>query len=94
MSISQHYYGQAAELLVAKETDTASHSEAYWQGYLDAVAWCLAGQPPNHQHEQPYLPGTLMFDAWAYGKVNGIVFAKEHVEKKPQRRFFWGKNPA
>ena len=54
MSLSQHYYGQAAQLLIAKGTDTDSHSEAYWQGYLDAVAWHLAGQPAllHQQHTQ------------------------------------------
>ncbi|KUJ88519.1 MAG: hypothetical protein XD36_0967 [Halomonas sp. 54_146] len=66
---------------VVKGTDTDSHSEAYWQSYLDAVAWYLAGQPVDHQHEQPYLPGTLTCDAWAYGRVNGLAFAKMPVSQ-------------
>lgn len=92
MSISQRYYGQAAQLLVTKGTNTDSHSEAYWQGYLDAVAWCLAGQPVDHQDEQPYLPGTLTCDAWEYGRANGLAFAKEHVEPKKRKWPFLVKN--
>jgi hypothetical protein len=94
MSVTQYYYEQAAELLVSQGTDATTHSEPYWEGYLDAIAWNLAGQPTQNQHDYPYLPGSMKHDAWTYGWGDGQIFADQHAVAEPRKRSFWSKKPA
>nr|WP_298059898.1 hypothetical protein [uncultured Halomonas sp.] len=79
MTITQQHYEQAAQLLVEQQPDATTHSEPYWEGYLDAVAWCVAGQPPTHGSDRPYMLGTMQRDAWAYGWLHGQAFAEKQA---------------
>lgn len=77
MGITNEHYEKAAQLLAKHHPSTESHSDTYWQGYLDAVAWRLAGQPMSYESYYRYTPGTVSRDAWAYGWVSGQQFAAQ-----------------
>lgn len=78
MAITSAHYDKAAELLVAHQPDATTHSEAYWEGYLDAVAWALAGKPQTQSSDNRYTLGTSQRDAWCYGWMSGQAFAEKH----------------
>lgn len=92
MNVTQQHYEQAARLLVEQEPTAKTHSEPYWEGYLDAVACCIAGQPGDQENNSPYPPGTLKCDAWAYGWENGQAFAEQHAQPAQRKWPFWVKN--
>ena len=75
MSVREQHYEAAAKLLAEHHPCTGSHSDTYWQGCLDAVAWHLAGRPGSYESCYRYTPGTVSRDAWAYGWNDGQQFA-------------------
>ena len=76
MTVTQQHYKFASQLLADKQPDEAAHSEPYWEGYLDAVAWCVAGQPTVYDNNKPYTLGTMQRDAWAHGWLHRQQFVK------------------
>ena len=77
MDITEQHYEAATRLLAEHHPSTDSHSDTYWQGYLDAVAWHLAGQPDSYESYYRYTLGAVSRDAWAYGWALGQQFAAQ-----------------
>lgn len=78
-TLTTQHYEHAARLLADHQPDEATHSEAYWEGYLEAVACHLAGLDAGGQGDNPYTPGTSKRDAWAYGWHQGCDFARQRL---------------
>ncbi|RUR32737.1 hypothetical protein ELY33_04985 [Vreelandella andesensis] len=75
MGITEQHYEAGTRLLGKHHPSTDSHRDTYRRGYLDAVAWHLAGRPDTDEDYYRYTPGTVSRDAWAYGWTEGQQFA-------------------
>lgn len=80
-SLTSLHYEHAARLLADHPPTEATHSEAYWEGYLEAVACYLADQHSGEPGDNPYTPGTSKRDAWTYGWHQGTDFAHQRLTR-------------
>lgn len=83
MSTTENYYDQASVLLAQYYPYTTNHSEPYWEGYLDAVAWYLANDSKPAIRGSWYPLGTVQRDAWLYGWISGRQFVEKLNQASP-----------